>query len=769
MSNRRRYAVTTVSQPPATAVDPHYVDPYYVGHSYAGGMETELRSYIDIFRRRAGWIIWITLVMVSLAFAYTMLQGPTYRATALLELRGGGSGQSIEGLFSDEDPSSESLRTRFGLMRSATLAQRVIDELDLDETGEFNPEGSALPQEIVDDFLERLVIDPVEDSRLVMVHFHASSAELAALIANQVVTTYADLRVASHEDAARRVAQQADSVQTRLAAAEDTLRRFAQANDLPVLVEEDLSVQISSRLGALRDRLAEAEGQRYEDESMYDVVVRDGRHDLVEDEALQVLTLRLSELRGEHARISATFTENYPAAAELTRQIEHVRELIGEERERLAGRVESDYRLALQREATLGAAIGSQEELANELGPASGNYHVLRQAVLANRQLFATLLDRRREAEIIAAIGATDLAIIDAATPPLVPYRPIFAMNIGLALMLGLVIGVIVAFGRELFDDTVQTADDFPISDDVPILAMIPSMGAEGPDGSPLRTATDMSGLLPWPGRDNRARVHQVTWPRIDTVDRRGPTGNALADSFGALRTAVLFKDHDPLPRSILVSSCRAGEGKTTVSVNFAMSLAQLGHRVLLIDADLRKPAVHRAFKIPASPGLVNCLTNGARWRDVVRSGVSDGLDVLTSGGATTRAGDLLAGNRLAPLLARAEEHYDFVVVDAPALFINASDARLLSQMVDGVVVVVRSRSTPRALVDRIPRTVPNVMGVVVNDLKKDSLPGYFADYFADYGPSVDHFKSPGWRSNSDTPPGHSSVSAHDYDNTNQR
>jgi capsular exopolysaccharide synthesis family protein len=695
----------------------------------SGGIEGEVRTYLDILRRRGKWIVWTLFLVVSAALAYTLLKPAEFRATALLEMRGGADASSIEELFPDADPTERSLLTRFGLMRSETLALRVIDELRLDTIQEFNPQGTATHQQLVNGFLERLVVDPVEESRLVSISFAAGTPELSARIANATVSAYARLRVESREDAARRVGEQARAVEARLAASQDTLRAYAQSNGLPYLVEEDLAAQISGRLGDLRTRLANAEAERYERESLYDVVVGQGRVDLLQDEGLSVLMLRLSELRREHARLSATFTDAYPAAAELTRQIAHVRELITEEQVRLSGRIESDYRLARQREGKLVEALDSGEVTANELGPQSGEYYVLRQAVIADRAVYATLLDRKRQAEIVAAIGATDIAVIDDASPPTSPYRPIFGLNMGLASMLGLVLGLGLAFGRELTDDTVQTAEDFPLSGHVPVLALIPSVG----DDVRVELPALGAGRKRSPPWSAAAPGQEPLWLRIDTVDRQSPTGNALADSFGALRTAVLFKNLDPAPRSILVTSCRAGEGKTTVSVNFAMSLAQVGKRVLLVDADLRKPAVHRALRIPSSPGMVNCLSNGAPWQDLVQYQVAPGLDVLTSGGSTRGAGDLLAGAALGPILRQAESRYDFVIVDAPALFINASDARVLSSLVDGVVVVVRARVTPRALVDRIPRSVPNVIGIVMNDLRKGSLPGYYAEYFDDY------------------------------------
>jgi capsular exopolysaccharide synthesis family protein len=721
-------------------------------------MEQELRAYVSIFRRRARLIGGVFAVVVAAVLVFTWLQPPKYRASALIEIRGAEAAiPSIDGLFAEGQPREEEIRTYYGLLRSTTLANRVIDSLGLDTSEEFNPEGDALRQDMVAGFLERLVVDPVEESRLVNVTFEAGSPELAADIANTVVDAYSALRVEARKDAARRVAAQADSVEGRLAQSEEALRSFALAHDLPYLVEEDFASQLSTRLGDLRAREAEAEGTRYEAESLYEVAVREGRIDLVEDEILNDLTLRLSELRREHARLSATFTDDYPATAEVQRQVEHVRGLLLEEQARLAGRVESDYRLAMQREEKLATAIGEQEEIANELGPQSGDYHVLRQAVLANRTVYANLLDKQRQAEIAAAIGPTDLAVIDRAAPPTQPHSPVFAINLGLALMLGLVLGVGAAFGKEVMDDTVQTVEDIPASDDVPVLGMIPALEADDPGQLLVQSMRRARGAIPWP-EDPRARAAEkvrryrlATWPRIDEADKRDPTGNALADAFAALRAAVLFKDDGDM-RSILVSSCRAGEGKTTVSVNFAMSLATLGKRVLLIDADLRRPAVDRALKVPAGPGLLNCLTDSIAWRQAVQSTGTPGLDVLVAGGTTTRAADFLAGYRVMTLLEAVQAAYDYVIVDAPALFINAADARLLSQLVDGVVVVVRSRSTPRALVDRIPRTIPNVIGIVVNDLRKDSLPGYFAEYFDGYDlPERLPVDGPAWEPPSET------------------
>lgn len=680
------------------------------------GMEVDLRTLVGILRRRARLIGGIFLAVVAAALAFSLLQTPEYRASALLEIgQGDGSVPSVATLFAEGDPSEEHLRTNFELLRSETLANRVIETLDLDQVEEFAPDEETTRQGMVSRFLERLVIDPVAESRLVRVTFSAGSPELAAGIVNEIVASFTTLRTEMREQGAERIAAQVEEVGKRLEESEEALRQYTQENDLPYLVEEDITTEIGTRLRDLRSRLAEAQGVRYENQALYNVVADQGGVDIVEDAALRELESQLSGLRREYARLSSTFTDDYPVTADVLNQIANVEGLIEQERARVAGRVGNEYQLALQREGMIAQAIDEQEERANELGTESGGHHILRQAVLANRELYVTLHERQRDAETAVAIGPTDFRVVDPAVAPLEPYRPVFAMTLGLAIMLGLVLGVGAAFVRELFDDTLKTVGDLPRRMEVPVLGMIPAH--EGP-----RVLESKA----------RRRSSEGSWLRLDMLQKGAAHSNAIVDAFGTLRTAVLFRNGAPVAQSILVTSCRAGDGKTTISVNLAMSLAKLGSRVLLVDADLRRPSVHRALGIQPGPGLSHHLEGTSDWKGSVRFGVTDGLDVLPSGGETSRAADLLAGHEMSALLREAEARYDYVIVDSPALFINAADATLLSRVVDGVVVVVRSNTTPKALVARLPEEVPNFMGVVLNDLQKGSMPD-FGDYFAEY------------------------------------
>ena len=720
-------------------------------------MGSDVRVYKEILRRRAPWILRVFLVVVGAVTVATLLTPPRYRATGVIEIRSDDEDASIEALFASGDPSEEALRTHLGMMRSASLARAVIQDLRLDTVDEFQRSGgikgrliswlpwfgddeepladsSGVPrQTLVARLLDGLLVDPVARSRLVEVSFEAGEPELAALVVNAIIDQYVARRIGERSGAAQWLALQVDSVRAKLAQSEAELLQYAEANDLPYLVEEDIATEVQIRLRDLQTRLADARSARYERESVYNMVLRGGRPDLTGDEVTADLTIQLAELRREYARLSQTFTDDYPEVAQLKGQISELETVVTEEQQRLRSRIESDYRVAVQRENMLLEAIAAEERAASALGPKSGAYHVLRQAVIADRALHAALQEQQREAEVSAAVGATHIAVVDRAVPPLEPHHPVFGINLALAVMLGMVMGIGTAFVREYADDTVRTGEDVNDTAHLPILAMIPSHAEAG---AARGTAANL-GL----GSGGQRHARRTSWPRIDGRGGDGSAhdqrlGRALADAFGALRTAVLFSRGEAAatPRSILISSCRVGEGKTTVSVNFALSLVGLGNRVLLVDADLRRPSIHRALGLPSGPGLADHLRRGVSWQDMVRQTEVDGLHVLPSGGATPDAGDLLASRRTAELLAVAKQRFDFVIVDAPALFISAYDARILAKHVDGLVVVVRSRETPRTLVNRIPQEVPNVIGVVVNDLQASTLPDYFREYFDPYG-----------------------------------
>jgi polysaccharide biosynthesis transport protein len=753
-----RYGLQRHSGGPVARREPGYQPGGAAGHRNPGHGEanggSDLRKYWEILVRRARTVVSIFVLVVVAVMVGTLLQERVYRATGLLEIRTPSAGiSSTDALFSSDRVTATVLGTEQGLLRSPALARRVVSDLDLHRLDAFRREpllesrgqepepgppasdtiSQAELEVAANRLLERLRVHPTPESRLVQVSFDYGEPVMAARIVNAALSSYSDMRLDAGLRAAEWLETQMDSVREELTRSEGRLQAYAEEHGLPYVVDEDLSPRIRERVTRLQDDLAAAEARRYEREALYNLVVQGGDHQAVEDRVVEGLAVRRSELMREYAGISATFTDEYPEAMRLRRQIDEVERLLREERGRIVRVIESEYRLAVRQEEALRSSFAEELGVSEALMRRSGPYHLLRGEVMANRELFGSLQRKRDEARVSAALDGTGVGIVDLAVPPARPHSPKVAYNLALALLAGLVLGVGGAFLREYFDDTVQTGEDLGLLSQVPVLALIPLVeSAELLAGSGMGRSSSGNGggkLLPGGGNGGGAGWSRSRRARSDEVARE-----SLMEAFGMLRTGVLYRMEGPGPRTILVSSCQPGEGKSTICLNLGISLRRVDQSVLIVDADLRRSSMNRTLGIPSRPGLADHLRDGGDWRSLVRSDRDEaGPHILPSGGPVDDAGDLLSLPRMRALLEEAGREYDVVLVDAPALFVNAPDARILSRLVPHVLLVARSGQTPSALFSAVLEATPNALGIAVNGLDVGRLPGSYREFFTPY------------------------------------
>lgn len=686
---------------------------------------SDLHRYVGVLRRRWRLIAAVAVVVVAAVGVGTVLQTPVYRASGLMELRGqSGEGVPVEALFQTQRLSNQFLETQFGVLRSPALARRAIQAAGLHaamgaEGATAAADSTAIDLEGVDAFGRRLIIDPVSGSNLVWVHFESSDPAFAARAVNAVFESYAVMRAEAARAAVERLATEVDSVRGRLTISERGLQDYVRASGLMVGLErggadgEDLP---HARLRILQQQLAEAEADRYAKQSVYGLIPSQGQ-DMLESEILQALNVRLATLRSEYARLRATYLDDYPRTREVRGQIDEVEALLAREQGRLRGAIVGRYTAAVRRQALLQRAVDEQREQLEGQGESATQYRILARDVDAQRELYAKLQERLRGAEVTAAVATTDVSVVEPAVAPAEPVRPVLSSNLQLALVVGLVLGLGVAYLREYMDLTVRTADDLSAFE-VPLLGMIPSAPAMLQRGSSRTWSRQIAG---------GSALRRIGAGHEEHAARHA----ALKEAFLSLRAAVLMAGNQEgcAARTIVVTSARPGDGKTTIAVNLAISLGRLGRRVLLVDADMRRPAVHRAFGMPVGPGLGDVLRDESRWMELVHRDAATGLDVLLAGSPHESPTELLASHRPPALLAEAREAYDFVILDTPALDINAADSRILSSLVDGVVMVVRSGTTPRVLVGSLLRQATNVVGVVLNDVDRRQMPAYYYSY----------------------------------------
>ena len=748
-----------VFDPVGTRLDrlrPEAIEPYQIEEVEG----PDLRAHWRTIQKHRWTVVSILLVTFTITLIATLKQKPIYRAEALLEIQKENANiPTVQELFQLENVSDNYLETQYKILQSETLARRVIDQLHLNQDAEFNPPkdswflanahaatpdaGEVDPdteQTVLRKFKDRLSVDPVRRSRLVQISFESQDPNVAAEAVNALSTNYIQENLESRWQAAQKASEwlskQLDSFKAKLEKSEDDLQEYAQQNGLVFLQTEkgDTENIVNERLRELQDELTKAQAERYAKESIYRLTENGDYSALpgvVDNKLMQDLTARLSELEREKAALTPTFTSDYPKVKEVQSQIDEVQKRLDAERQRAEQGIVDDYLAAVRREDLVREAFEQQQSQANLVAGRAVQYNILKREVDTNKQLYEGLLQRLKEAGVSAGMNASNIRVVDEAVPPTRPVRPRPFLNLSLAMLLGLGCGIGMAFLQEHLDNTLKNSDDIERVLRVPALALIPSR--ESLDhGSPFvygltEKASTHNGHGKLTALEKRGGK---TWIRIDG---NGAQHSALSEAFRGLRTSVLLSAAGRPPQSLTFVSAEPGEGKTTVASNLSISLAQLGKRVLLIDGDMRRPCVHKLFKIEErSRGLVTFLTGEDDWRSLVRpSGLAE-LDCLICGPVPPNPSELLSSDRMRQLITEAMAEYQFVLIDAPPL-LNVTDGRILATMVEGAILVVRGGFTPQELAQQAQFHVRDVgarlIGVVLNDVDVRHN-GYYQSYY---------------------------------------
>jgi polysaccharide biosynthesis transport protein len=660
----------------------------------------DLRRYGEVLRRRWAIGVLIFVVVVIGISAGALFEEPVYRATGLLEIRPETTGLGpVETLFSAGRVATDELETQFGILKSATLAEHTIRRLisqDQSKKGQTQS-VAAVPLEwawpgrtlSAEDLQDSLVIDPQRGSRLVKVSFDAPTPTIASRVVNGVFDTYLQLRMEEAKHSADWLQEQLQAARQRLEQSERQLHAYTQTHGLQVLEtgKGETADAINQRLDALHQALTTARADRIEKQSAAEQARLQASARNLDSPVIQNLSVRLADLRREHAKLASTFHDDYPAVQALNSQIAELQRALDDETALVAGRAQREYRAAARRESLLRQELNrasTAADLGNESeGPAG--YAALKRELLTNQAQFTALNQKLKEVSISTALKAANVGIVDRAEPPDGPYGSSFDATVGLAVMVGLVLGVGGMFLRELLDTSMRSSEDVDDYLGVPTLAAIPAVVG-------------------------RSRALPLSGGPASLPDK---WQSSLAEAFAALRTAVLLEGH-ARGRTLLITSARSAEGKTTVSINLALSLARLKHRVLLIDANMREPSVQRLLQVDARPGLAAYLASDVDWRGCVDH-ARPNLDVLVTEAPATSPADLLSLPRMRQLIAEAAAEYAIVLIDAPALLPHPADVQSLANLADSVLLTVRQGTTPREAVAMALSQLPRVSGVVLN------------------------------------------------------
>jgi len=708
----------------------------------------DLRELWQIVLKRRWTIIVFTLIVVAAVVTATYLQTPIYRASLTLQI----DSEDIKVLKIDAPVDAATggqdyLQTQFELLRSRSLAQRVIEQMGLDRPAADRPPPppsqldqaqrwlsgllrrgdadtadtataglpdtaaeSARREGLISGFLGGLTVAPVRGSRLVRILYDSPDPMRAAAILNNLAKAYINLNLERRFDSttyARNFLQERlQQVKAKLEESERDLVDLSRREEI-ISIDQKESI-ISGNLAAASAALITAKTKRMNAESIYRQMQTTHGQGLTAVLASKII----QDLKQSKAKIEAQYQENlstykpaFPAMVQLRNQANQIDSVINQEVDNIRAAITGNYEAARVEEAMLLANLERMKQDVLSLQARSIPLNILRREADTNRQLYDALLQRYKEVGVAAGVGTNNISVVDEAKTPTAPYKPNLRKNALLALALGLLGGIGLAFLFERLDDSFRRPEELEKLLDLPMLGIIPMALPVGSDGRAIALV----------GHDDARSV--------------------FAEAYRSVRTALQFATARGVPRLLTVTSATPDEGKSTTALSLAIQFAQSGKRTLLIEADLRKPSIHQALRLDNQIGLTNWLAGGdAQPVDITRPTHIPNLFAIPSGPLPPNPAELLASTRMAELLALAAERFDQVILDSPPL-VGLADALIIGNLCDGTLLTVEMGSTPRGYVlDAVKRLraarVPLLGSILTKVVAGAGGYGYYRSYY---------------------------------------
>jgi len=720
--------------------------PVFRGHQSANPFaeeESPLLHYWRVLRKRRWAVVATAAIVFALAVIATLETTRLYQATSKIAIFPETS--NVLGFKNaDSSPDYEydvALETQAAILRSDALAMKVIETMHLDQNPSFadatgrRAEGSirvssmqpdpAKAAGLVGAFRGGLNVQIIPNSRLVQISYTHPDPRLAAEIVNTLAKTFIEENFKTKYESVTQTSEwlstELADLQLKVETSEEKLVRYQKERGI-LGVDEKQNI-VTAKLDELNKELTAAQMDRIQKDANYRFATAEDLAEFAKTDRegkssmLQKLREKEAELNTQYAQATTQFGSGYPKVVELNNQLKQVRADIVAEEKSIREGLGNEYSAALQREKLLSSAFEEQKQEANKLNESAIAYSSLKRDADTNRQLYQDLLQRLKEAGVSAGLRSSNIRVVDVAQPPTHPITPNVPRNTELGLLFGLACGIGLAFVLESLDTTVRNMAE------VNAISMLPGLGT-----IPLQVSSNghsRKRLTTIAGDDGKSGpVGLITYMR--------PKSEA-AEAYRALRTSILLSSFGAPPKVILVTSALPQEGKTTISANSALVLAQRGSRVLLMDADLRRPGLQRLFGIEPRGGLSTLISGVDKVEDVVAPFPEvPNLWILPAGPIPPQPAELLGSTLMKEYIARWRDEFDHLIIDTPPC-LSVTDAVVLSPEADRVILVARAgRTTKPALrhaCEVLLQANARVMGIVLNALDLRSGDGYYYSY----------------------------------------
>ncbi len=700
--------------------------------------EVHLRDYLHVILRRKWIVITFLVALVTTVTIATFMMKPLYKSTVTIKI----DKERPDVLtFKDVvtiDTGENYYQTQYKILKSRNLARRVIRSLNLNTNPEFVPDlqkgnkadNTLLKQDklfkdddislgLIDSFIGRIDVSPIQKSMLVNVSFTSHDPELAAKVGNAIGDSLIGLNIESKFEATYQartwLEKQLDIMKAKVEQAEEKLNEYAARNGIIFVQKlEDAGENIvTKKLSELSTVLTEATSERISKEALYREITSGD----IETSAVVMSNELILSLKKDYAALDSEYNEkletykpDYPQMVRLKKRIDQIKGKIDLEVKKVVSSVKKDYGAAVKRENQLRSAIEAQKKEALEMNLRSVQYQILKREADTNKELYKGLLQRLKESGVSEALTASNIQVLDRAEVPKAPFKPRKTRNIMLSVIVGLLGGIGLAFFTEYLDNTIKTPEDIEKKVYLPPLGLVPQ----------------------YTNADNNGALQKVEY--IAHSDGRSP----ISEAYRSIRTFLLLSTGGKPPRVMAVTSPARDEGKTTTVINTAISLTKSDVKVLIIDADMRKPRLHHIFDLDNTVGLSAFLSGNVEFGDgLIKTSDIQNLDVITSGPIPPNPAELLSSYRFSELIHSLYPLYNFIIIDTPPVM-GISDPLIVGSQADGVIMVVKSGKTPKEAAQETRRMLEGVnakiLGVVLNSVSQaDMRYSYYYNYYKYY------------------------------------
>lgn len=631
------------------------------------------------------------------------------------------------------------ISTQGKVLESRALIEAVVDQLKIadDFQGEkwwtrwlraTGIQYESLPwfrrvpprERAIEEVSKSLRVKTTPSNRVVEISFEWSDPKTAADLANTLASTYISKNVEARWKATEQtgdwLAKQLGSTRSKLEALEAEIQAYSRTSDL--LFTSDKESVSGEKLRQVQAELSRAQADRAIRQASYDLSQSavEALPEVQDNAQLKDYASKLGDMRRQLAELNLALTPTHYRVVRLKAQIEEQERAIEKERTNIVARIRNEYERSGGREKLLSALYQVQAEIVADQAGKRAHYNVLMREVETNRRMYDSMLEKVRDAGVAAAIRASNIRVVDPATPATRPSKPKLALNA----LGGIFSGLLLAFGYILFSERANRT--FRAPDEVARYLGTVELGTILAAGDALVKSTvrptmaNGSLLRLGAGHDQPKPLELFTWHERPSM---------FAESIRTVLTSVMFNYGDSnRPKVLVVTSPAPREGKTTVTTNLAIAITELGLKVVLVDCDLRQSRLHNVFELPNSWGVSSLVTGELGLADcplnaLVQSTKIPSLYVLTSGPGTSSVSGVLSSSRFPALLERLRKEFDVVLIDTPPV-LPFADARMIGRMADGVIIVVRANRTDRAdalaAAQRLFEDGTPIAGAVLND-----------------------------------------------------